>query len=244
MNYPCSVIQDLLPLYIDGVCSEESRKVIDEHLAGCTACRQLLDEMQASEQKPNLQADVHAAKVLENIKKRINSRVLRILIGAALAVALVAGSIFILFSQPLKQLGPEDVEMSAEIYDLQALAAASAGLETDEKQTAIFSDPEDDSKLIKVEIPSFGEVTMSEEMIMENPKLSVISMGSKYHLRIVHWDVEDDTLYVSKITTTLLGNEAKDGHEVSVSLHFEGFDRIVYRPEGGGEEVLLWSKAQ
>ena len=43
MNYPCSVIQDLLPLYIDGVCSEESRKVIDEHLAGCAACRQLLD---------------------------------------------------------------------------------------------------------------------------------------------------------------------------------------------------------
>ena len=61
MNYPCSVIQDLLPLYIDGVCSEESRKVIDEHLAGCAACRQLLAEMQASEQKPNLQADVHAA---------------------------------------------------------------------------------------------------------------------------------------------------------------------------------------
>lgn len=241
MKYDCAVIQDLLPLYIDGVCSEESRKIIDEHLPECTACRQMLAEMQASEQESNLQADVHAAKALEGIKKRINSRMMRILIGAALAVALVAGGIFILFSEPLKQLGPEDVEMSAEIYDLQALAA-SAGVEPEEKSTAIFSGPEDDSKLIHVEVPGFGKVTMSEEVIMENPKLSVISMGSKYHLRIVHWDVEDDTLYVSKITTTLLGNEAKDGHEVSVSLHFEGFDRIVYRPESGGEEVLLWSR--
>ena len=244
MNYPCSVIQDLLPLYIDGVCSEESRKLVKAHLAECTVCGQMLEEMKNTAPAANRQTDLRAAEVLKQIKKRINSRVARILLAAVGAAALVSGSIFILFSQPLKQLGPEDVEMSAEIYDLQALAAASAGLETDEKQTVIFSDPEDDSKLIKVEVPSFGEVTMSEEMIMENPKLSVISMGSKYHLRTVHWDVEDDTLYVSKITTTLLGNEALDGHEVSVSLHFEGFDRIVYRPEGGGEEVLLWSKAQ
>ena len=242
MNYPCSVIQDLLPLYIDGVCSEESRKLVKAHLAECTVCGQMLEEMKNTAPAANRQTDLRAAEVLKQIKKRINSRMARILLAAGLAVALVAGSIFILFSQPLKQLGPEDVEMSAEIYDLQALAAASAGLETDEKQTVIFSDPEDDSKLIKVEVPSFGEVTMSEEMIMENPKLSVISMGSKYHLRIVHWDVEDDTLYVSKFTTTLLGNEALDGHEVSVSLHFEGFDRIVYRPEGGGEETLLWSR--
>lgn len=242
MNYPCSVIQDLLPLYIDGVCSQESRKLVETHLAECTVCGQILEEMKSTAPAANRQTDLRAAEVLKQIKKRINSRVARILLSAGLAAALVSGSIFILFSQPLKQLGPEDVEMSAEIYDLQALAAASAGLETDEKQTVIFSDPEDDSKLIKVEVPSFGEVTMSEEMIMENPKLSVISMGSKYHLRIVHWDVEDDTLYVSKITTTLLGNEALDGHEVSVSLHFEGFDRIVYRPEGGGEETLLWSR--
>ena len=242
MNYPCSVIQDLLPLYIDGVCSQESRKLVEAHLAECTVCGQILEEMKSTAPAANRQTDLRAAEVLKQIKKRINSRVARILLSAGLAAALVSGSIFILFSQPLKQLGPEDVEMSAEIYDLQALAAASAGLETDEKQTVIFSDPEDDSKLIKVEVPSFGEVTMSEEMIMENPKLSVISMGSKYHLRIVHWDVEDDTLYVSKITTTLLGNEALDGHEVSVSLHFEGFDRIVYRPEGGGEETLLWSR--
>ena len=242
MNYPCSVIQDLLPLYIDGVCSEESRKLVKAHLAECTVCGQILEEMKNTAPAANRQTDLRAAEVLKQIKKRINSRVARILLAAVGAAALVSGSIFLLFSEPLKQLGPEDVEMSAEIYDLQALAAASAGLETDEKQTIIFSDPEDDSKLIKVEVPSFGEVTMSEEMIMENPKLSVISMGSKYHLRIVHWTVEEDTLYVSKITTTLWGNEALDGHEVSTSLHLESFDRIVYRPEDGGEETLLWSR--
>ena len=33
----CEVIRDLLPLYSDGVCSEESRRLTEEHLAQCGA---------------------------------------------------------------------------------------------------------------------------------------------------------------------------------------------------------------
>lgn len=34
----CNVIKDLLPLYIDECCSEESRKLISEHLESCPEC--------------------------------------------------------------------------------------------------------------------------------------------------------------------------------------------------------------
>lgn len=44
----CDIIQDLLPLYHDGVCSEESRTAVEEHLAGCGTCRQVLADMDAS----------------------------------------------------------------------------------------------------------------------------------------------------------------------------------------------------
>lgn len=43
----CKIVQDLLPLYHDGVCSEESRAAVEEHLAGCAACRQQLADMDA-----------------------------------------------------------------------------------------------------------------------------------------------------------------------------------------------------
>ena len=43
----CKIVQDLLPLYHDGVCSEESRRAVKEHLAGCEACRQALEDMDA-----------------------------------------------------------------------------------------------------------------------------------------------------------------------------------------------------
>ena len=41
----CDVILDLLPLYADGACSEGSRKLVEEHLAGCDACRAALQAM-------------------------------------------------------------------------------------------------------------------------------------------------------------------------------------------------------
>ena len=40
MNYPCNMIQDLLPLYLDGVCSEESTQAVEQHLAECANCQE------------------------------------------------------------------------------------------------------------------------------------------------------------------------------------------------------------
>lgn len=43
----CNIVRDLLPLYHDGVCSAESRRLVEEHLAGCEACSQVLADMDA-----------------------------------------------------------------------------------------------------------------------------------------------------------------------------------------------------
>ncbi len=41
----CNVVKDLIPLYIDGCCSEESKKIIEEHIKTCNSCKTLLKEM-------------------------------------------------------------------------------------------------------------------------------------------------------------------------------------------------------
>ena len=46
MNSHCGIIDDLLPLYVDGACSDESKTAIETHLASCEACRKKLDRMQ------------------------------------------------------------------------------------------------------------------------------------------------------------------------------------------------------
>jgi len=41
----CEIIKDLIPLYIDGCCSKESEKAVEEHLGDCSECKKLFEEM-------------------------------------------------------------------------------------------------------------------------------------------------------------------------------------------------------
>lgn len=41
----CEIIRDLLPLYIDECCSEESKKLVALHLESCPDCRKVLESM-------------------------------------------------------------------------------------------------------------------------------------------------------------------------------------------------------
>lgn len=40
MKVTCKVIQDLLPLYVDGVCSPDTAALVEEHLKDCKACQE------------------------------------------------------------------------------------------------------------------------------------------------------------------------------------------------------------
>lgn len=45
MKATCDIIRDLLPLYKDGVCSDESKKAVNEHLENCENCKAEFDLM-------------------------------------------------------------------------------------------------------------------------------------------------------------------------------------------------------
>ncbi len=41
-NINCEVIQDLIPSYVDKVCSDTSRRLVEEHLATCDDCKDIM----------------------------------------------------------------------------------------------------------------------------------------------------------------------------------------------------------
>lgn len=41
---PCDIIEDLLPLYIEHVETEDTREVVEAHLAGCPVCREKAEQ--------------------------------------------------------------------------------------------------------------------------------------------------------------------------------------------------------
>ena len=49
MNYPCEIIRDLLPLYIDEVCNIETKQAVEKHLAECKKCREYYEAMKSTD---------------------------------------------------------------------------------------------------------------------------------------------------------------------------------------------------
>lgn len=61
----CNVVKDLLPLYIDSCCSEESALLVCEHLEKCDACKKIYDDM-------NTPTEVSESKKSKKMLGRLN----------------------------------------------------------------------------------------------------------------------------------------------------------------------------
>ena len=90
----CDIIQDLLPLYHDGVCSEGSRAAVKEHLTACEDCRRLLEDMDMplpEEKRAKAANDAAAVKRIsqEWKKSKWRARVKGAAVAAAVCLVLV-----------------------------------------------------------------------------------------------------------------------------------------------------------
>ena len=100
MKTDCEIIRDLLPLYVDDICSEKSRELVDEHLRECTECGSLLDRLKRTEIENGLKAEKEDAisygvRKFKQLSARTGitaSGLFMIPVLGLLAINLVAGS--------------------------------------------------------------------------------------------------------------------------------------------------------
>lgn len=98
MTYDCQLIEDLLPLYVDGLLSEASRDLVDDHLATCADCRDLLASLEEDRDRelvPLASYDVPVEEFSKNIKRY--RRWVKIVVALALVLMAFAGSVMTLF---------------------------------------------------------------------------------------------------------------------------------------------------
>lgn len=72
MKLSCKVIEDMLPMYFDGVCSDESATLVKEHLKECPQCSRMLSDLQSGIDIPEKPVD--DLKPLEGIQKKWKKR--------------------------------------------------------------------------------------------------------------------------------------------------------------------------
>lgn len=84
----CNVIEDLLPLYADEICSDDSRTIVEHHVAECNECREKLEAMKTklvsdSDEK----AEIEHSRVFKLFHKRYaRLGIITLLICAAILI--------------------------------------------------------------------------------------------------------------------------------------------------------------
>lgn len=81
MKYDCDIIQDLLPLYQDKICSGKSRAIVEEHIRECAVCRKMAEQMNDSTVEEKLTQEKN--NVLQKHQKLVNRKTTTI--GMAMA---------------------------------------------------------------------------------------------------------------------------------------------------------------
>ena len=246
MKYPCEIIRDLLPLYIDDVCSEESRRAIENHLAECEECMKYYQSMKSGDgfrktQNDNSE-DMKMADSLKNIKAKINKKTRNIIICAVTAVILIAIAFDVLFSMPLKNIDLSDISVSAEVYPISELKGGLV-IDDNDNSVRISYGEADEDEAYRITIPSMPEanIALSEDVMENNGYATVISWSSPYIMQVASWteDSDTDTLYVNSFKTTVLNNKASN--YTTKQLEFREINKIVF-VDGSGRETVLWSR--
>lgn len=129
-NIPCGVIRDLLPLYTEELCSEESRALVENHLKDCSGCRSLKESMKKTEPLP-----VDSGESLKKVKKELRNRRGRVAAMAALLVFVLLVTAFSWYSKPEYYPYSENLISVREFGDkieISFTGVARASLETRE----------------------------------------------------------------------------------------------------------------
>ena len=162
MKLNCSIVDDLLPLYLEDICSEDSKAAVEEHLQDCSDCRKKLARMRNSEIIPQVRKQESKFPIADYAGKvkrhRIRVGILVTLIS--MLAACILSLCFLTISDMRKQANPIIIDVEEGVYNL-----TSSDLETTTAKVGEYI-LYTNSERIKVSIQ--GDVNFNSEIILWN----------------------------------------------------------------------------
>lgn len=125
MKTKCSVIEDMIPLYKEGLCSADTAEIVREHIEECENCRKLCEEF--SEPHKNKDTAVpDESKVFRKVNRKMKRSKLKIAILSVILLA-VLGSLGLLTIGQITRadglISFETLVQSVETYRIAKLVA-------------------------------------------------------------------------------------------------------------------------
>lgn len=96
MKLNCEIVQDLLPLYEDGVCSESSRAAVEEHLRDCKTCQNYCSN---AAHIPETEVDINVKTERKRVSRSLKRAKYRLLISNFTAILVLVCFIIVIFNQ-------------------------------------------------------------------------------------------------------------------------------------------------
>lgn len=94
MKNECSIVGDLLALWLDGLVSEDTAAFVEEHLGRCPACRARMEQLRAPAAPQAAAQEARAFRDFAARWKKKRRRILAAFAALALAAALLAACLF------------------------------------------------------------------------------------------------------------------------------------------------------
>lgn len=117
----CEIVQDILPLYHDGVVSDVTHQAVSEHLEGCEVCtREYKNLCEELPQKASLGTDQSITKSkFEGMKKKLKKKqvIITMLVSLALCISLIIAG-HVLTQVPLVPVSDDSFEVKA-VYKVE-----------------------------------------------------------------------------------------------------------------------------
>ena len=92
MKNECDVVRDLLFSYSDGVLSQTSKELVEEHLKKCENCRNILEELKQDSKNHGQTKEIDFFK---RIKKKLSKKNIIIFIGIVFLVFIITFNILV-----------------------------------------------------------------------------------------------------------------------------------------------------
>jgi len=210
MSKQCKIIEDLLPLYHDGVCSDESKQMIEEHLSQCEECRNLLSRIDGEIVSPAKDEDV---KMLEGISKAVRKGRKKALIAG---ISITLATFLLLFVGFSTWWYCHEYRYYSAFAEGQALTKVEENVKRGIKPTEMYT-WSDDTYQYDVVVPDFldigGFVGMSR---LDNNEAQTVELAvtrwenEKYIFHIYVNDAEKTRYFIIDSELNLYGNYSKE----------------------------------
>ncbi len=199
MKNECSIVKDLIPLYIDDILSKDTVEFVEEHLQSCANCRKYLKTLTDMNEEIviNDKNDIDKGEVIKNMKKKMNmNKILTILLTfVGTVILIIVGLNYYLkpmdFTAKIKEIKKENMQ----IIVMESIDISTNKYINDSKVYSITVGDKEYNEIIDAckDYSYHRTITSSESMIHYYSPAEHIGYSA---ITIDHIVIEKDYVYI------------------------------------------------